>query len=176
MRLVKSTNLFAYIRINFYASRYANTYKSTTYVIVELTGVEPVSKRGSNMLSTRLFPLNFSCASKTETTNLRLICKNFKTFPQQKISISDFTYTSLPNLLRANILRDVSLRHPCRNYAFDLLCFNQAARAYSYSPVIIRRLRFKCVFDNALRAYIPLLPAVKTKQPLYAYICLIISY
>ena len=42
--------------------------------IVELTGLEPVSKRGNNMLSTRLFPLKFSSVIKTETTKLHLIC------------------------------------------------------------------------------------------------------
>lgn len=35
---------------------------------VELTGIEPVSERESNMLSTCLSSLRFSCGGKTEAT------------------------------------------------------------------------------------------------------------
>ena len=49
-----------------------------TYIVskkvVELTGFEPVSERGSNTLSTCLSSLWFSSSSKTEATNCYLIC------------------------------------------------------------------------------------------------------
>ncbi len=40
---------------------------------VELEGVEPSSKQGTNLLSTCLSSLWFSCAGKTEATNRHLI-------------------------------------------------------------------------------------------------------
>ena len=42
--------------------------------LVELTGVEPVSKQGIPMLSTRLSWPSFSSGDKTQATNHRLIC------------------------------------------------------------------------------------------------------
>ena len=41
---------------------------------VELAGVEPASKQGLYMLSTRLSWPSFSSDSKTQATNYRLIC------------------------------------------------------------------------------------------------------
>ena len=41
--------------------------------IVELEGIEPSSKQGRPVLSTRLFQPSFSCNDKTWTTNRRLI-------------------------------------------------------------------------------------------------------
>lgn len=41
---------------------------------VELAGVEPASKQGPYMLSTRLSWPSFSSDSKTQATNYRLIC------------------------------------------------------------------------------------------------------
>ena len=39
---------------------------------VELEGIEPSSKQGRTVLSTRLFRSSFSCADKTRTTNRNL--------------------------------------------------------------------------------------------------------
>ena len=41
-------------------------------LFVELEGLEPSSKQGTNLLSTCLSPLNFSWMSKTEATNSNL--------------------------------------------------------------------------------------------------------
>ena len=41
---------------------------------VELAGIEPASKQGILMLSTRLSWLRFSSGGKTQATNHRLIC------------------------------------------------------------------------------------------------------
>ena len=49
---------------------------------VELTGVEPVSKQGTPVLSTRLSWPSFSSGSKTQATNHRLICLNFSVASQ----------------------------------------------------------------------------------------------
>jgi len=57
---------------------------------VEPAGVEPASKRGSNMLSTCLSSLNFSCADKTEATNQRLILWIFAWCTRLHPTISDF--------------------------------------------------------------------------------------
>ena len=43
------------------------------YFIVEVTGIEPVSIQGTNMLSTRLSWPSFSSNSKTQATNYCLI-------------------------------------------------------------------------------------------------------
>lgn len=43
------------------------------FVRVELAGVEPASKQGNHVLSTRLFWTSFSCYGKTQTTNRNLI-------------------------------------------------------------------------------------------------------
>ena len=43
------------------------------YFIVEVTGFEPVSIQGTNMLSTRLSWPSFSSNSKTQATNYCLI-------------------------------------------------------------------------------------------------------
>ena len=40
---------------------------------VELEGIEPSSKQGRTVLSTRLFRTSFSCTGKTRTTNQYLI-------------------------------------------------------------------------------------------------------
>ena len=44
------------------------------YFIVEVTGIEPASKQGTNMLSTRLSWPSFSSNGKTQATNHCLIC------------------------------------------------------------------------------------------------------
>ena len=49
---------------------------------VELAGVEPASKQGKPMLSTRLSWPSFSFGSKTQATNRRLICFVFGTASQ----------------------------------------------------------------------------------------------
>ena len=46
-------------------------------LIVEIGGVEPPSKQGTNMLSTCLSPPSFSCLNKTGATNSDLICSVF---------------------------------------------------------------------------------------------------
>ena len=56
-------------------------------LFVELTGVEPVSKQGILMLSTRLSWLWFSSDSKTQATNYRLICLIFDIVSQPATSI-----------------------------------------------------------------------------------------
>ena len=43
------------------------------FLLVDLEGVEPSSKQGTNKLSTCLSSPGFSCTSKTEATNLYLI-------------------------------------------------------------------------------------------------------
>ena len=42
-------------------------------MFVELEGIEPSSKQGRPVLSTRLFQPSFSCTGKTWTTNQHLI-------------------------------------------------------------------------------------------------------
>ena len=48
-------------------------FSCLAFLPVELEGVEPSSKQGSNMLSTCLFWPSFSCYGKTQTTNHSLI-------------------------------------------------------------------------------------------------------
>ena len=54
---------------------------------VELAGVEPASKQGTILLSTRLSWPSFSSGGKTQATNHRLICYNFDIVSQPTISI-----------------------------------------------------------------------------------------
>ena len=56
---------------------------SSLHLFVEIAGVEPASKQGTNTLSTRLFRPSFSSVGKTRTTNRRLICFIF-TPPSQR--------------------------------------------------------------------------------------------
>ena len=63
-------------------------------MMVELRGVEPRSKQGNNTLSTCLSSPGFSCANKTEATNLRLILCYFMTAARQVVTISDLAAPS----------------------------------------------------------------------------------
>jgi len=85
-------------------------------VLVELTGVEPVSKQGSNMLSTCLSsPLVFVYRQDRSHQPIAYLLKTSKSPRSPTPSISDIPYTSLPNRLGERHLRDVSLQHLCRN-------------------------------------------------------------
>ena len=85
-------------------------------LIVELTGVEPVSKQGSNMLSTCLSsPLVFVYRQDRSHQPIAYLLKTSKSPRSPTPSISDIPYTSLPNRLGERHLRDVSLQHLCRN-------------------------------------------------------------
>ncbi len=55
-------------------------YKSdrTKVMFVELEGIEPSSKQGRPVLSTRLFQPSFSCTGKTWTTNRYLSLYEFR--------------------------------------------------------------------------------------------------
>ena len=57
------------------------------YTFVELAGVEPASKQGILVLSTRLSWPSFSSGGKTQATNRRLICFVFEAASQPATSI-----------------------------------------------------------------------------------------
>ena len=125
--------------------------------IVELTGVEPVSKQGSNMLST--------CLSSPEIFVYR----------------QDRSHQPIPYLLKLRgrlaarrplspifptpLCQTASENGICAVIKLKVLYF----RLSSESVIIFASYSSSCVFivlpNNALHAYIPLLLAVKTKQP-----------
>ena len=53
-------------------NRQITNFQQLSETRVELAGVEPASKQGNHMLSTRLFWPSFSCDVKTQTTNRNL--------------------------------------------------------------------------------------------------------
>ena len=122
-----------------------------------------MSKQGSNMLSTCLSsPLVFVYRQDRSHQPIAYLLKTSKSPRSPTPSISDIPYTSLPNRLGERHLRDVSLQ-------LKVLYF----RLSSESVIIFASYGLSCVFivlpNNALHAYIPLLLAVKTKQPPVAF-------
>jgi len=132
---------------------------------VEPAGVEPASKRGSNTLSTCLsspsffvyrqdrshqplpYPLNL-----IERTRLRPTIPDLAAPPDQRAS-------------RPRHLGDVSSRHYRRDKAsIYYTSIKQQERSY-FRQLQFWASRFTSRHLRARHAYIPLLPAVKTKRP-----------
>ena len=79
--------------------------------LVEIAGIEPASKQGTNMLSTRLsWPL-FSSNSKTQATNHCLICFYLISASQPTETSPDISAPLNPISLWALAWSDVSVQH-----------------------------------------------------------------
>ena len=143
-------------------------------VLVDLEGVEPSSKQGNNKLSTCLSSLRFSCVGKTKATNPRLIL--FISFRLQgRPELSSIYPHFLIIGLEATAAGKCLVSVPCTGIKFNLLySIKQQERSY-FRQLVVWDPRFTSRFLNARHAYISVLPAVKTKQPLIVIIYLIIS-
>lgn len=98
-------------------------------ICVELTGFEPVSERGSNMLSTCLSSPQFSCQCRTEATNHGPYLLNFSHSRRSvRIAIPDTPAPPFQSASGNGQLGDVSFPSLSGNKV-DLLNFNQATRA-----------------------------------------------
>ena len=96
---------------------------------VELEGVEPSSKRGSHMLSTCLSLHCFSSKGRCKATNRYLILYNLTFGARTPQAIPDLPAPPYRRASGRELPGDVSSQHLVPRLSFDLLCFNQAARA-----------------------------------------------
>lgn len=78
---------------------------------VELTGFEPVSKQGTYMLSTRLSWPSFSSCGKTQATNHRLICFEFRPCVAARKDYSVYFRTAISYQPTDPAWSDVPFRH-----------------------------------------------------------------
>ena len=139
---------------------------SLTYsVLVELTGFEPVSKQGSNMLSTCLSsPEIFVYRQDRSHQPIPYLLKLRGRLAARR-PLSPIFPTPLCQTASENGICEMSRYSTCAVIKLKVLYF----RLSSESVIIFASYSSSCVFivlpNNALHAYIPLLLAVKTKQP-----------
>ena len=136
-----------------------------TKFIVELTGVEPVSKQGSNMLSTCLSsPEIFVYRQDRSHQPIPYLLKLRGRLAARR-PLSPIFPTPLYQTASENGIWEMSRYSTCAVIKLKVLYF----RLSSESVIIFASYSSSCVFivlpNNALHAYIPLLLAVKTKQP-----------
>jgi len=128
---------------------------------VELAGVEPASKQGIFVLSTRLsWPL-FSSGSKTQATNYRLICLIFAIASQPAKAILRIPAPLDPSARRHGLERR-PVQVPCTRM---MLIYYTSIRQREHKKCC--QLLFEDdIYEripNARRAYTTTLPAVKTR-------------
>ena len=132
--------------------------------IVEIGGVEPPSKQGTNTLSTCLSPPSFSCLNKTGATNSNLICYVFTCISQHTLAILCISAPLYPAAHRLGLERCL-VSAPCAEIRL-IYCTSIRQREHSYCCQLnCYRPSFTSVIYSARHAYIPVLPAVKTKYP-----------
>jgi hypothetical protein len=131
---------------------------------VELRGVEPRSKRGSNTLSTCLSKTWFSNEDWIKATDLHLISCYSPAFRSIWPTISDTTAPPDRAASDQQHPGDVPLRHLMPDLHNLLYSITRQEQNY-FRQLIVWALRFTGQQPKARHAYVPLLPAVKTGQP-----------
>ena len=82
----------------------AGRLRASRCVKVDQEGVEPSSKRGNRMLSTRLSPTSFSCCGKTGATNRNLILCEFRSTCEARPNYLRFCCTTMSRSFGARAL------------------------------------------------------------------------
>ena len=109
--------------------------------------------------------LNFRAAAEPKPSTATLSSKNFIYAARPTWTISDVAAPLDRNASEQQLPSDVPSQHLVPGLSVDLLCFNHAARAYCLSPDKFSRTEIKVPANEALHAYLPFLPAVKSSQP-----------
>ena len=109
--------------------------------------------------------LNFRAAAEPKPSTATLSSKNFIYAARPTWTISDVAAPLDQNASEQQLPSDVPSQHLVPGLSVDLLCFNHAARAYCLSPDKFSRTEIKVPANEALHAYLPFLPAVKSSQP-----------
>lgn len=102
--------------------------------LVELEGLEPSSKRGTNELSTCLFLSWFSSRGRLRTANRDLILCCFGLFARLSEPYSRFSCTALSISLGKRTIGRCLVSATVAEIKRHLLYFDYAARAYCFSP------------------------------------------
>ena len=109
---------------------------------MELAGVEPASKRGSNRLSTCLAPTWFSSEDWIRATDPHLSFLSFASWAKQPTCYLRFSCTTGSDSLRAGHPGDVSSQHLVPGLSINLLnSVTQQERSY-FRQLMVRSLRF----------------------------------
>ena len=101
---------------------------------MELEGLEPSSKRGTNELSTCLFLSWFSSRGRLRTANRDLILCCFGLFARLSEPYSRFSCTALSISLGKRTIGRCLVSATVAEIKRHLLYFDYAARAYCFSP------------------------------------------
>lgn len=91
---------------------------------------------------------------------------NFRATDEARQSYPRFSCTSVSSCLEATAPGRCLVSAPCAEIKLQIYCssIKQQERSY-FRQLIVREPRFTSCFPNARHAYLPLLPAVKSKQP-----------